>query len=93
MVNVIGYELSDAIKAIESAGFKVGDVFREPSEMDTGKIFYQSVPSGEKCAKKYTVVDLKVSLKYTDEALRDLEEKRRLEEEKATESSSNETIG
>lgn len=81
MISVKGQTLIDAKKALELNGFKLGNVFREPSEADTDIVIYQSVAPETKCAEKYTVVDLIVSIKYSDEALADLEEKRRQEEE------------
>jgi len=82
MVNVLGMDYSDAKRTIENAGFVVGRITREPSDFPTNAVVSQSVEQDQLCPMKYTIVDLVLSIQYTDEVKQQMEEERlRLEEE------------
>ncbi|MBQ9544192.1 MAG: Stk1 family PASTA domain-containing Ser/Thr kinase [Clostridia bacterium] len=63
MPSLIGKTLPEAKKELSDSSLLLGKVTREPSEAETGTVIAQSVDADSSVAKKYTVVDLTLSIK------------------------------
>jgi serine/threonine-protein kinase len=63
MPDLSGKTLEQAKQILNQYEISLGKVFREPSENPTGTVLTQSIASGKSVPKKYTVVDITLSIK------------------------------
>jgi len=63
MPDLAGKTLPQIKQILSQYDLTLGKVFREPSELATGTVLSQSIPAGKSVPKKYTVVDITLSIK------------------------------
>ncbi|MEA4831469.1 MAG: Stk1 family PASTA domain-containing Ser/Thr kinase [Oscillospiraceae bacterium] len=69
MVDLSGLTYNEAARKLAENGFAVGKIKREPSLSPTDTVITQSIKPFVSVPKKYTSVDLTLSIQYTEEAL------------------------
>ena len=66
MPNLVGRTLSEAKNQLQKEELVVGKITRKPSDQPNNTVISQSVTVGQEVVKKYTVVDIVVSIYMPD---------------------------